>query len=284
VIEGLQSQNPANPLAVTSANGIFYGQYHAPIGEYIFPENVPGVPPPPNNFETIPFLACGGYTSSAGTLALGPLNPWPGDLALLGVCAGAITGPPRVTVTATPSSVLVNLPVTLIATVSGQFPITVVFSKTSGPTGIFNGPTTVVVNSPANTASVTFTPNTAVGTPLVFTVTASNGILPNASATVTVPVVAQTDSVVITLVEYRIGQQRLTVNATVTPVANQTLTLQPYIATDGTTVPGGTMANNGGGLYSIQKVGAKQPAAGPSIRVTSSGGGSATSAITRLRQ
>jgi hypothetical protein len=85
-IEGLQSQNPANfPAAVApfvtpavqTANGIFYGQYHAPIGEYIFPENVPGTPIPPNNFENMPFLAQGGYSSLTGVVA-GQLNPWPG--------------------------------------------------------------------------------------------------------------------------------------------------------------------------------------------------------------
>ena len=74
VVEGLQqflpgthtpnpaSQVPGTPTAVTAANGIFYGQYHAPIGEYIFPENVPGQPIPENNFNTIDFLAYGGYT------------------------------------------------------------------------------------------------------------------------------------------------------------------------------------------------------------------------------
>jgi hypothetical protein len=77
VIEGLQSQNPAGLSPITSANGIDYGQYHAPIGEYIFPENVPGAPIPPNNFNEIPFLAAGGYTSFTGVVA-GQLNPWPG--------------------------------------------------------------------------------------------------------------------------------------------------------------------------------------------------------------
>jgi hypothetical protein len=61
------------------ANGIIAGQYHAPITELIFPENIPGTPIVPNNFEAIPFLAQGGYTSSAGTL-VGQLNPWPGDV------------------------------------------------------------------------------------------------------------------------------------------------------------------------------------------------------------
>ncbi|MGO4330882.1 hypothetical protein AB4Z48_23405 [Cupriavidus sp. 2TAF22] len=76
VIEG--AWTPATRQADTGgANGLMAGQYRAPILEYIFPENVPGTPPPPNNFETIPFLAQGGYTSSAGTI-VGQLNPWPG--------------------------------------------------------------------------------------------------------------------------------------------------------------------------------------------------------------
>jgi hypothetical protein len=38
----------------TAANGLIYGQYHAPIGEYIFPEQIPGAPVPPANFESMP--------------------------------------------------------------------------------------------------------------------------------------------------------------------------------------------------------------------------------------
>ena len=91
VIEGLQqfqpgtiipnpnSQVPGTPSAKTAANGIFYGQYHAPIGEYIFPENVPGTAIPENNFNTIPFLAFGGYQSLTGVQA-GVLNPWPSNV------------------------------------------------------------------------------------------------------------------------------------------------------------------------------------------------------------
>jgi hypothetical protein len=86
VVAGLESQDPQNagncpnlPCAISTANGIFYGQYHAPIGEYIFPENVPGSPIPENNFNTIDFLAYGGYTSFAGT-RVGVLNPWPSNV------------------------------------------------------------------------------------------------------------------------------------------------------------------------------------------------------------
>jgi hypothetical protein len=60
----------------TYANGIIAGQYHAPLGDYRFPENLPGKPVVENNFNSMDFLAHGGYTSSAGTL-VGQLNPWP---------------------------------------------------------------------------------------------------------------------------------------------------------------------------------------------------------------
>jgi hypothetical protein len=53
------SQVPGTAGSQTTANGIYWGQYHAPIGEYIFPENVPGTAVPENNFNTIPFLATG---------------------------------------------------------------------------------------------------------------------------------------------------------------------------------------------------------------------------------
>lgn len=116
VIEGLQSQNPANPNAVTYANGIYAGQYHAPILEYIFPENIPGSPIVPNNFEAIPFLACGGYTSAGGTLA-GQLNPWPG--------AAAPNCPkPPVANSGGPYTVNSGATVTLNGTSTGSTPLT----------------------------------------------------------------------------------------------------------------------------------------------------------------
>jgi hypothetical protein len=73
------SQVPGTPSAVTTANGIYFGQYHAPIGEYIFPENVPGTPIVENNFNTIDFLVFGGYSSFTGVIA-GVLNPWPSNV------------------------------------------------------------------------------------------------------------------------------------------------------------------------------------------------------------
>src|SRR5689334_7775516 len=80
---------PITPASPRSANGIVYGQYHAPILEYIFPENVPGAPIPENNFNTIPFLAQGGYTFAAGT-QVGQLNPWPSNVTPAPACTPAI--------------------------------------------------------------------------------------------------------------------------------------------------------------------------------------------------
>jgi hypothetical protein len=188
VIEGLQSQNPANPGAITAANGLFYGQYHAPILEYIFPENIPGAPIVENNFNTIPFLSCGGYTSSgipggAGTL-VGILNPWPSNVAPnTSNCVGLVTPPSNVVATATPSSVISGSGtlVTLNATAAGTTPLT--FSWTQAPTDV---PQVILTNP--NTATATFTtPVVAANTTLHFTATATNSA-GSASAPTTVNV------------------------------------------------------------------------------------------------
>jgi hypothetical protein len=63
------------------ANGLVAGQYVAPVGEYIFPENtVMGDPLVPNNFECLAFLQLGsGPLEDDGTgPVVGRLNPWPG--------------------------------------------------------------------------------------------------------------------------------------------------------------------------------------------------------------
>lgn len=84
----------------TTANGIFYGQYHAPIGEFIFPENVPGTAVPENNVNSIPFLAYGGYTSVTGVMA-GRLSPWPSsNIPAAVTCAAPTIGAQPLSVTA----------------------------------------------------------------------------------------------------------------------------------------------------------------------------------------
>ncbi|HEY5675558.1 MAG TPA: hypothetical protein VIR81_02155, partial [Myxococcales bacterium] len=84
VIEGAFTA-PITAASPTAANGIVYGQYHAPIFEYIFPENIPGTAIVPNNFNTIPFLTQGGYITAGGTLVK-QLNPWPDTTIPAGGC------------------------------------------------------------------------------------------------------------------------------------------------------------------------------------------------------
>jgi hypothetical protein len=196
VIEGLQTQNPANPAAITSANGLFYGQYHAPILEYIFPENVPGSPIVENNFNAIPFLACGGYSSSGigfispatATVAPGPLHPWPSNIAPnTSACSGFVAPPSAVSATATPASVIsgTGTVVTLSARASGSAPLAFAWTQAAAD------PVKVILTN-ANTDTATFTaPATAAATTLNFTVTVTNSA-GSASASVSVPVVVDT--------------------------------------------------------------------------------------------
>ncbi|WP_414475997.1 hypothetical protein [Microvirga sp. M2] len=69
------------PVAPVFAHGLVAGQYVAPFGEFIFPENkVFGDPVLPNNFACLPFLLNGSgpleTTASTGPV-VGPLDPWP---------------------------------------------------------------------------------------------------------------------------------------------------------------------------------------------------------------
>src|SRR5947209_12837733 len=151
VIEGLQGQTAAfatNPpvAALTSANGIVWGQYHAPILEYIFPENVPGTPIVENNVNTIDFLACGGYTSAGNTLA-GVLSPWPSatpPAACAGQCVAATP-----TISASPASAGAGTVVTLTAASGGTGPITLAFSQSAAD------PVQVVLTTAGNIATFT---------------------------------------------------------------------------------------------------------------------------------
>jgi hypothetical protein len=169
VLEGLQSQVPGLATAQVAANGIYYGQYHAPIGEYIFPENVPGAPIPENNFNTIDFLALGGYSSSTGVVA-GVLSPWPSNVLPTPSC---VTPAPSA---AGPYSVALNGTVALSGSSTGTAPITFAWITSAG----------TLTNS--NTATPTFNASgLAAGTVANLTLTATNAC-GNASAATTVTV------------------------------------------------------------------------------------------------
>ena len=68
---------PGVPPAMVKANGLVFGQYVSPMGEYIFPEpNVGGAVLTPYNFRCLAFLAKGWGQGGALT-GIGPLSPFP---------------------------------------------------------------------------------------------------------------------------------------------------------------------------------------------------------------
>ncbi|MBZ5522802.1 MAG: hypothetical protein LAP21_11240 [Acidobacteriia bacterium] len=149
---------PITAASPTAANGIVWGQYHAPIGEYIFPEQLPGMAPiPENNFNTIPFLAQGGYTSSAGTL-VGVLDPWPSNVAPPPVCVAAVAN------AGGPYTVASGGAVTLAGSATGDAPIT--FAWTPPALGTI---------APLNAANAVYTaPVVAAQTVVPVTLSATN--------------------------------------------------------------------------------------------------------------
>jgi hypothetical protein len=140
VIEGAWAPPVPPAQSPTFANGLIAGQYHAPIEEYIFPENIPGSPIVENNFNALDFLAKGGYTSSGGTLA-GQLNPWPSSNTPTPACSAPVAD------AGGPYTVAFGGSVTLTGTATGTAPLTYAWSVLSQD-GVIN---------PLNTASTTYT-------------------------------------------------------------------------------------------------------------------------------
>ncbi len=180
VVEG--AWTPGGPQT-TYANGIIAGQYHAPILEYIFPENIPGSPIVPNNFEALDFLACGGYTSAGGTL-VGQLSPWPGAVAPTCLRAPAADA-------GGPYTVNSGDVVTLTGTATGSAPLTFswaapasgTLSDRSLPNPVFTAPRVAV----ATTVDLSLTVTNAAGSS---TATATVTVNPATAPTVD-PIAAQ---------------------------------------------------------------------------------------------
>lgn len=160
---------PIVPGSPRTANGIVYGQYHAPILEYIFPENVPGTAIPENNFNTIDFLAQGGYSSSLGTL-VGQLNPWPSNVVPAITCSAAVAN------AGGPYAANSGQTIPLAGGAIGTQPIAFAWAATGGAFSNASLPTT---NWTA--------PQVAVSTTFSLTLTASNcGGSSNSTTSVTV--------------------------------------------------------------------------------------------------
>jgi len=141
VIEGLQTQVTT---PVTTANGLIYGQYHAPIGEYIFPENIPGSPIVENNFNALDFLAKGGYTSTTGTLA-GVLSPWPSNVVPSTACT------PPIANAGGPYTAPAGGTITLAGSSTGTGPFTFAWAASAGT---FSDPAIANPNYTAPTSGV----------------------------------------------------------------------------------------------------------------------------------
>ena len=160
---------PTNPTFTKSANGLSYGQYHAPIGDYIFPENTPGNPIVENNFNTMPFLALGGYSSITGVVA-GQLNPWPSNVL---PCIAPIANPGG------PYAVVSGRTVNLAASATGS--PTMTFAWAAAASGTLSSTT---VANPVFTAAVLPVAQIT-NTVVALSVTVTNGC---GTSTVPVPV------------------------------------------------------------------------------------------------
>jgi hypothetical protein len=171
VVEG--AWTPGGPQT-TYANGIIAGQYHAPIADYRFPENLPGQPVVENNFNSIPFLAAGGYTSSTGTLVK-VLDPWPSStppppppctVAPVAVTGGSYTDSSGGSITLNGSAVTSDTPVTFLWTAAAG-----TFSNPNVANPVYTAPTVGALTN----INLTLTVTTCGGTGVSSTIVAVNG-------------------------------------------------------------------------------------------------------------
>jgi hypothetical protein len=207
---------------VFNQNGLAEGQYTLPNFGFIFGENLAfGGPIIPANFQDIPFLFCGsGPLDGFGTASprVGQLvpAPWASPMAdplfhsslcpneaAVGAAAGVVTPPPAPLpasislVTSAPTIAPLGATTAVALAVTATDPNTPPIAMSFGWT--FTAPKGVAVSMSCGTclpnagsAHVTATITvaaTATPGPIVFTVSASNGVLPAATAgtTVTVP-------------------------------------------------------------------------------------------------
>jgi hypothetical protein len=171
---------------LVNKNGLTTGQYRAPIGEYLFPENLGiGNPPVPLNLQDFPFLAqgIGPWRSATGPI-VGPLQPWPGSPAPTPPsCLPSITQPPTA-YAGVAQSVFSGVQVTLDGTGSADpngLPLAFAWTQTAG--------LTVALSSAAVSRPTFVAPPVAVATDLVFSLTVSDNLpLSSSPSTVTVTV------------------------------------------------------------------------------------------------
>lgn len=76
----VDSNVPIPPIFQGHNNGLFTGQYHAPMFGFQFPDAPPGYPSIPNNFNDIPFLTQG----EGGNPSAAPIAPQPPTCPVVG--------------------------------------------------------------------------------------------------------------------------------------------------------------------------------------------------------
>ncbi len=284
------------PLAIPtiSANGLAYGQYNAPDFTFIFPENlIVGGPIVTYNFQDFPWLLNGsGPLSGNPAYMVGQLSPWP-DLV-----APATTCTPGATTTLNANFTVIPDGVSSPATPGNPVTLNAAASVESGATNFVwtIKPNLALTCQSFDCSVATFTPFSSGNETIQLTATqvVDGVVIGTATSSFTLKVTNKnTDLVVITSTVYRTSKARLDVNATssivqATPPGctlttvlpgcmKATLDLidpstgQPYAA---------LMTNAGAGNYTVTFTGLAAPNL---VTVTSGNGGSATSAVTRVK-
>jgi hypothetical protein len=176
------------------ANGVLAGQYHAPIVEFLFPENLGiGNPPVPLNLQDFAFLAqgsgpwSGGGPTPVASGIVSQLTPWPGATAPAAPsCAPKTLLPPSANAGAS-VAVASGSTVTLDGTGSSDpngFALSYAWSQTGGTTVALSSPTAA---RPTFTAPVV--PNGQPAVSLLFSlVVTDTGGLASTASTVTITV------------------------------------------------------------------------------------------------
>jgi hypothetical protein len=254
----------------------------------------PNVPPQPLTYAWTQTAGTGVTLSNPAAVAPTFKAPTPFPLAMtltfsltVTNSAGTSTSTVNVTVNAVGppianaglgQAVAPNATVTLDGSLSidpAGLPLTYQWTQVGGNAVTLNNPTTV---HPSFTAPST-TPQT-----LSFQLIVNTGFVSSIGSVVQFNVLTA-DTLVVTIVEYRIFKQRLTVTATSSVLDGSSALFFTAFDFNGVPIPGMPagglpMPFLGGGLYTAIVTGVQQPA---TVTVTSSLGGSASSGLTKLR-
>jgi hypothetical protein len=212
-----------------------------------------------------------GSTAYLTTYMFGPnqdVDPYSYVYAL---ATGAAAGPGLSSLTLNPTSVIGGSPSQGTVTLTGAAPsggAVVMLASSNG--AVASVPSSVTIAAGATSASFTVT-TTPVSVSTTVNISATYGGLTK-TATLTVLPLVKSDTIAITLAQYRLSSKKLLVQATST---SATATLKVYVTATGQII--GTLKNNGGGKYSGQFSWPSNP---QSITVRSSLGGSAAKAVT----